>query len=81
MIDTVTSEADLEFVRLNIEYEFEGKDFWEELTPEEKRRIETSLEQAKRPSKLIPHGQVMEMAKEWLYFFLAPAASKLLEVK
>lgn len=66
LIDKLSTEDDLEFVRINIESEFEGKDFWEGLTAVERQRIEASLQQANDPTKLISNEEVMEMAKGWI---------------
>ena len=40
-------------------------DFWDELTPEEKERVEKSLELSKDPANWIPNNVVMEKAAKW----------------
>lgn len=42
-----------------------GKDFWDDLTEEEKKNIEISLQQIKQ-GKTIPHEQVQAQARQWL---------------
>jgi hypothetical protein len=40
-------------------------DFWDELSEEEKERVERSLELSKDPANWIPNDQVMEKAAKW----------------
>jgi hypothetical protein len=42
-----------------------GKDFWDDLTEEEKKNIEISLQQIKQ-GKTIPHEEVQAQARQWL---------------
>lgn len=42
------------------------EDWWDELTDEQRKNIDISIEECNDPSKLIPHEQVMKEAQKWL---------------
>lgn len=51
---------------LKLNYEKNDEDWWDELTEEQKRNLDISIEQCNDPSKLIPHEQVMRESRKWL---------------
>lgn len=61
IIDNPQNEPLLERILALVEIEIGDKDFWDELTPAQQARLNKSLEQAKDPSKCIPHAEAMEM--------------------
>jgi hypothetical protein len=41
-------------------------DGWNDLSPEEQRKLDTAIEETYNPSKLVPHDQVLKMIDKWL---------------
>ena len=64
IIDSPKNEHLLERILALLEIEVSDKDFWDELTPAQKERLNKSLQQAKDPSKCIPHADAMKMFEE-----------------
>jgi hypothetical protein len=44
---------------------YQGKDFWDDLNPSQKKNIEVSLKQSKE-GKTVSHEQVQKEVKQWL---------------
>jgi hypothetical protein len=44
---------------------YQGKDFWDDLNPSQKKNIELSLKQSKE-GKAVSHEQVQKEVKQWL---------------
>ena len=42
-----------------------GKDFWDELTDEQKSEIQIALDESEDESTLIKHEVVMDKARKW----------------
>jgi hypothetical protein len=44
---------------------YQGKDFWDDLNPSQKKNIEVSIKQSKE-DKTVSHKQVQKEVKQWL---------------
>jgi len=49
----------------NMQEKESGKDFWDELTDEQKSEIQMALDESEDESTLIKHEVVMDKAREW----------------
>ena len=71
LIDDISDEDQLKklynyMIILKENYEKSEEDWWDELSEEQKRNLDISIEESHDPSKLIPHEQVMKEARKWL---------------
>ncbi|HMQ78664.1 MAG TPA: hypothetical protein PKE39_07525 [Ignavibacteria bacterium] len=71
LIDEIDDQKELAklyeyFIALKQNFEKSGSDWWDELTDEQRKNIDISIEECNDPSKLIPHDQVMKEARKWL---------------
>ena len=65
-IDSINDEEELEVISDTLEiyapHQKNGNDY---LTPEQRQRLEESIQQAKM-GMVIPHEEVMKMARQWI---------------
>jgi hypothetical protein len=66
-INTITDSkilTELHIALGDMEY-YQGKDFWDDLNPSQKKNIELSLKQSKE-GKTVSHNQVQKEVTQWL---------------